>query len=92
MRLGIPQSLENRGKLRQLVDKLEFASNPLIDTHEEYEQLDFHSEDYYVSYSLLYLNISISSSMLISIFPRRLFSSNLSRDSFEDSSVGSIDI
>ena len=26
MRLGIPQSLENKGKLRQLVDKLEFLS------------------------------------------------------------------
>ncbi|MCI9418538.1 MAG: hypothetical protein HFG32_00765 [Eubacterium sp.] len=43
MRLGIPQSLENKGKLRQLAGKLEFVDEFRLDsdsfeTREEYEQ------------------------------------------------------
>ena len=31
MRLGIPQSLENKGKLRQLVDKLELVAQKSLE-------------------------------------------------------------
>ena len=36
MRFGIPQSLENYGKLRQLVDKLEFAKEIGVKTYKSY--------------------------------------------------------
>ena len=29
---------------------LEFASNPIIDKHEEYEELDFDSDEYYITF------------------------------------------
>lgn len=29
---------------------LEFAPNPIIDKHEEYEQLDFTSDEYYITF------------------------------------------
>jgi hypothetical protein len=29
---------------------LEFESNPIIDKHEEYEELDFNSDEYYITF------------------------------------------
>lgn len=43
-------SNKNRSKIRDQEYNLEFESKPIIDKREEYDYLDFDSEEYYVTF------------------------------------------